>query len=90
MSLVFTDGIASSYKNESLTILPNQTGNRLFIGTERKLEEARIYSSEGKLISVLPLYQCAIVDVSHLPTGNYLMILIDSEKEQNSVRFIKK
>ena len=88
--LDFTEGIVSSFKNETLTIFPNPTSDRLFIGTERKLEEARIYSSEGKLISVLPLYQCAIVDVSHLPTGNYLMILIDSEKEQNSVRFIKK
>ena len=90
IALDFTDGIKPSFKKETLNIFPNPATERIFIGTERKLEEARIYTPEGKLISVLPLYHCAIVNISHLPVGNYLMTLIDSEKKENTVRFIKK
>lgn len=90
ISLDFTEGTGSSFKNETLTVFPNPATERIFIGTERQLEEARIYTPEGKLISVLPLNHCAIVNVSHLPAGNYLMILTDSGKEKNTVRFIKK
>ena len=88
--LDFTDGIDSSFKNESITIFPNPTAGQIFIGTERKLEEARIYSSEGKLITVISLHHCGIVNVSHLPAGKYIMTLLDSKKEQNTVHFIKK
>lgn len=88
--LDFTSGINSSFENETVSIFPNPATERIFVGTERKLEEARIYTPEGKLISVLPLYHCGIVNVSHLPAGNYLMTLTDSEKKQNTVRFIKK
>ena len=44
--LDFTEGIASSFKNETLTIFPNPS-NRLFIGTERKLERLRIILRKG-------------------------------------------
>jgi len=75
--------------NSDVYIYPNPANRFLYIVGENKiLDRITIYGYKGNLISSIE-YKESLIDVSHLPTGLYFIVL-ETKKEQRNFKFLKQ
>jgi hypothetical protein len=75
-------------KNETVTISPNPTTDKLNIATEGKISSISIFDVKGSLVRTLSNPDKTI-NVSDLSTGNYL-IKVKTDRSEFTKKFIKK
>lgn len=79
--------------NPEIQMYPNPVSDYLVIKTDLQWEDIRIYDSSGKLImenkNENPDNNQYKIQVSHLPIGNYIL-LVKSKNDIYSARFVKQ
>lgn len=81
--------LGSNKLNSSIDIViyPNPSQEKIYILTDRPIVQAKILSSDGKIIlTENNEKQIEFIDINSIPVGNYLMILMDKSGNQ----FVKR
>lgn len=86
-SLLSTNDLSSNIKAEKIELYPNPVSDYLNIKSNSKVENVSVYDFNGRKINVK--MEGNKVDVSSLPSGNYL-INIETKEGKTTEKFIKK
>jgi hypothetical protein len=83
-------GIVNYNVSDNIQVYPTATDNNIFVETKVNTN-VRIYSLDGRFILS---NECRIgnteINVSFLPTGNYIMHIIDNKNNVYFIKFTKK
>ncbi len=74
--------------NNALKIYPNPVADQFFVEGGDKVERLDIYNLEGKLVKEFRNTGSTAMDVSELPTGNYIVRMWNESNQQISTNIL--
>jgi hypothetical protein len=76
--------------SENIKVYPNPAVNEIRIDEPQKVQRIEIFDIQGKTVKNVQTNGNGIVDVSTIPSGNYILRLYDRENEQVSSNLMMK
>ena len=82
-------GISESETFSKITVYPNPTDGKIHFSTRKNIKEVQLFDISGRFVKSLTLTENQI-DLSGLPTGNYILKIFMEDGTLSSQKVIKK